>query len=173
VNALCASIGAHAAIVPSLKSPKGVHVVARLRPDVIVYTGGGIVPTSLLDTAPQGILNNHSGPLPAVRGMNAVEWSVLLGQPVTATIHRMDQGIDTGPILAERPVRRQAGDTLATLRAAAVLTGLDALCDLLAMPVDGWQRRENPANEGRQYYTMSSALRRIVEDRVARWTPEA
>ena len=64
------------------------------------------------------VVNTHSAPLPAFPGPCPVEDVLAAGVPETAaTIHYVDEGIDTGPVItAERvPVRR--GDTVETLRA--------------------------------------------------------
>jgi folate-dependent phosphoribosylglycinamide formyltransferase PurN len=76
--------------------------IARLRewsPDLIVFTGGNILRKQLLDVPRLGVLNVHLGLLPEVRGMSSPEWSLLNHVPVGITIHYMDAGIDTGPIL--------------------------------------------------------------------------
>src|SRR5436309_2693224 len=51
-----------------------------------------------------GILNAHIGVLPAYRGMNVAEWAALEGGSVGCSVHFIDTGIDTGPILATRGV---------------------------------------------------------------------
>jgi methionyl-tRNA formyltransferase len=76
--------------------------IARVRawsPDLIVFTGGNILRKPLLQVPRLGVLNAHLGLLPEVRGMSSPEWSLLRGVPVGITIHSMDVGIDTGPIL--------------------------------------------------------------------------
>ena len=64
------------------------------------------------------VVNTHSAPLPEFPGAHPVEDVLAAGVPETAaTIHYVDEGIDTGPVItAERvPVRRD--DTVETLRA--------------------------------------------------------
>ena len=64
------------------------------------------------------VVNTHSAPLPEFPGAHPVEDVLAAGVPETAaTIHWVDEGIDTGPVItAERvPVRRD--DTVETLRA--------------------------------------------------------
>jgi methionyl-tRNA formyltransferase len=61
-----------------------------------------LVPQSLLDRFPRGVLNAHLGDLPRFRGNAAPNWAILLGEPrVVLTVHRMDAGLDSGPILAQ------------------------------------------------------------------------
>jgi methionyl-tRNA formyltransferase len=54
------------------------------------------------ETPPLGILNIHPSLLPVGRGPEPVFWTLRRGEPVTgATVHRMDAGFDTGPIVAQ------------------------------------------------------------------------
>ncbi|HVS12048.1 MAG TPA: formyltransferase family protein, partial [Planctomycetota bacterium] len=73
--------------VPSLNSQKAIAAACRARADGVLYGGGGILGQRFLDAVGGRVLNAHSGPLPAFRGMNACEWSILLGHPPAVTIH--------------------------------------------------------------------------------------
>ena len=66
-----------------------------------IFTGGGILSDDLLNTAKIGILNCHAGLLPYYRGMDVIEWPVLLGDAdnIGSTVHFMTPGIDEGNIL--------------------------------------------------------------------------
>ena len=48
----------------------------------VIFTGGGILGQPLLETARVGILNCHAGILPKYRGMDVIEWPVLLGNQI-------------------------------------------------------------------------------------------
>src|SRR5271155_2644542 len=80
-------------------APDSIARLRRWSPDLIVFTGGNILRKPLLDVPRLGALNVHLGLLPEIRGMSSPEWSLLKGVPVGITIHYMDAGIDTGPIL--------------------------------------------------------------------------
>jgi methionyl-tRNA formyltransferase len=65
------------------------------------------LPRAARETPPLGILNIHPSLLPAGRGAEPVFWTLRRGERITGvTVHRMDAGFDTGPIVAqaERPV---------------------------------------------------------------------
>ena len=47
-----------------------------------------------------GTLKPHYGPLPSVRGMNATEWALLLGEPTGVTIHFVVPEVDQGVLVA-------------------------------------------------------------------------
>lgn len=64
------------------------------------------------------IVNTHSAPLPDFPGAHPIEDVLAAGVPQTAaTVHYVDEGVDTGPVIAAEPVPVQEGDTVETLRA--------------------------------------------------------
>ena len=61
-------------------------------------------------------VNIHPSLLPAFPGPNAVEDALAAGVPETGvTVHFLDEGVDTGPVIAQRRVRVEASDTPETL----------------------------------------------------------
>jgi folate-dependent phosphoribosylglycinamide formyltransferase PurN len=87
------------AIFRDQNSPDSVATMREWLPDLIIFTGGKILRQQVLDVPRLGVLNVHLGLLPEVRGMNSPEWSLLENIPLGITIHYMDAGIDTGPVL--------------------------------------------------------------------------
>ena len=64
------------------------------------------------------IVNTHSAPLPDFPGAHPIEDVLAAGVKETAaTVHYVDEGIDTGPVIAAEPVPVRADDTVETLRA--------------------------------------------------------
>ena len=72
-----------------------------LNPDLMVVVGyGQILPQSIIDIAPLGILNVHASLLPQLRGAAPVQWSLVNGDQVTGvTTMQIDAGLDTGDVL--------------------------------------------------------------------------
>jgi phosphoribosylglycinamide formyltransferase-1 len=63
------------------------------------------------------VVNTHSAPLPAFPGAHPIEDVLAAGVPETAaTVHWVDEGIDTGPVIRFVPVPVEPGDTPETLR---------------------------------------------------------
>lgn len=76
-----------------------------------------IVGKVLLDAYPNRILNIHPSLLPAFPGKDAVKQALDYGVKVSGvTIHYVDEGIDTGPIIAQEPVTVFPKDTVETLQ---------------------------------------------------------
>ena len=98
-------------------------------PDAIVVVAfGHILREPLLSSPPHGCINLHASLLPRWRGVSPVQFAILHGDTWTGvTVMRMDAGVDTGPILAQRAVPIQPEETAGEL--ADKLGGLGA--DLL------------------------------------------
>src|SRR5205823_2033065 len=80
----------------ALDSEQALAAVRALSPEFAVYLGGGILRRAFIEAAGGIVINAHQGPLPEIRGMNAVEWALFLGRTPEVTIHLIDRGIDTG-----------------------------------------------------------------------------
>lgn len=87
------------------------------RPDLVVGAGFmKLVAPAFLDTIGCRMLNTHPALLPSFPGAHAVRDALAAGVAVTgATVHEVDAGMDTGPVLAQVEVPVRAGDTEAAL----------------------------------------------------------
>ncbi|MTV83049.1 phosphoribosylglycinamide formyltransferase [Secundilactobacillus folii] len=75
-----------------------------------------IVGPTLLAAFPRHIINIHPALLPSFPGRHGIEDAYAAGVAVTGvTIHFVDNGVDTGEIIAQEPVRRTDQDTIETL----------------------------------------------------------
>jgi phosphoribosylglycinamide formyltransferase-1 len=73
---------------------------------------------SFLDRFPGRIVNTHSAPLPEFPGPRPIEDVLAAGAGATAaTVHYVDAGVDTGPVIAAEQVPVREDDTVETLRA--------------------------------------------------------
>jgi phosphoribosylglycinamide formyltransferase 1 len=73
---------------------------------------------SFLARFPRRVVNVHPAPLPGFPGAHPLEDVLAAGAPAAAaTIHFVDDGVDTGEVIASEPVPVLAGDTVETLRA--------------------------------------------------------
>jgi methionyl-tRNA formyltransferase len=96
---------------------------------------GLILPKLILETPRLGCVNVHASLLPRWRGAAPIQRAILAGDAETGvTIMRMDEGLDTGPMLLEERVAIRADetaetlhDTLAALGAKLIVPALDGL----------------------------------------------
>ncbi len=86
--------------------------IAGHRPDLVVSAGFmKIVGPAVLAAFGGRLVNTHPALLPAFPGAHAVRDALGAGVPVTgATVHLVDEGVDTGPVLAQREVPVRPGD---------------------------------------------------------------
>jgi methionyl-tRNA formyltransferase len=144
-----------------------IDLVKRVEPDVIVvnswYTW---MPPELYTLPPHGTLNLHDSLLPKFTGFSPVLWALISGESEFGmTIHRMDNGLDTGDILIQRSLPIGPMDTGTEL----VMRGMDlipgALRDALAALESGtavWR----PQNKAERTYFH----KRSERDSLIDWT---
>lgn len=107
--------------------------------DVVISFGyRHILQQPVLDTAKRPPLNLHIGYLPFNRGAHPVFWALYDKTPLGVTIHEIDAGIDTGPIVAQREVKLTGAQ--GTFRSAHIymIAAMEALfMDNLEMLLSG------------------------------------
>jgi len=101
----------------SLKKADDVAELAGLKPDVIIVAAfGQILPESVLELPKYGCINVHPSLLPRHRGAAPVAASILAGDSFTGvSIMLMDEGLDTGPVLAQTQIPVMDNDTTGSL----------------------------------------------------------
>jgi methionyl-tRNA formyltransferase len=87
-----------------VNDPRFVDLVRGLRPDVCVSMYfGKLFKAPLLSLPPQGCVNVHNSLLPLYRGQAPSIWTVANGDTVTGqTMHYLDEGMDTGDVIAQK-----------------------------------------------------------------------
>jgi methionyl-tRNA formyltransferase len=100
--------------------------------------------------------------------MNVAEWAALDGAPVGCTVHLIDSGIDTGPILAMQEVNIAGCGSIAALRDAVDRAQLALLGDIIETIGGGRIPEPLAAAEppGPQYFQMHQDLVAILETRL-------
>jgi phosphoribosylglycinamide formyltransferase-1 len=116
--------GIHTAICPL--APGGdrkeqekavLEAVSGAKPDLVVLAGYmRIVPADFVRSFPWRVINLHPALLPAFPGTTSIADALGQGVKVTGvTVHFVDEGLDTGPIIAQRAVVVEEGDTAEAL----------------------------------------------------------
>ena len=118
----------------SLKSDAAAVERLRATPhDVMVVAAYGLMlPRAVLDIPPQGCLNIHASLLPRWRGAAPIQRAIEAGDSTTGVcIMRMEEGLDTGPVLLRAVVDIDATDTAATLHDKLMQAGAHAIVEVL------------------------------------------
>ena len=123
----------------SLKTDAEAEALRALRPDaMIVIAYGLILPKSILRIPKYGCINVHASLLPRWRGAAPIQRAIEAGDAFTGvTIMQMDEGLDTGPMLATHETPIDAHDTAASLHDRLSALGASLLADTLAKLEDG------------------------------------
>lgn len=141
----------------SVRRREFVEQLQRLKPSAIIVAAfGQILPRSILELAPLGAINVHASLLPELRGAAPIAEAIARGYKRTGvTIMLMDQGMDTGPILAQREVDISPNDTSESLGARLAEVGADLLVETL----DRWARGEiTPSPQDNSIATFTKPL---------------
>ncbi len=98
------------------RTESGISLLERLNPDYITCVHFPyIVPKEVLEIPKHGVINLHPAYLPYNRGWHTPSWAILEGTPYGATLHFMDEGIDTGDIIHQKQIEILPNDTADTL----------------------------------------------------------
>ena len=104
-----------------------------LAPDaaaIVAY--GRLIPAALLEVPRHGFVNVHPSLLPRHRGPSPIQWALVEGDRVTGvTTMLLDEGMDTGPILLQREVPIEEGETADRLGARLAEEGARLLVETL------------------------------------------
>ena len=100
-----------------MRTDVGVTLCNELASDWLINAYGTvIVPSAVLRLFPERALNVHPGPLPEYGGLHMNQWALRNGEiRFGATLHLMDDGIDTGPVIAKQLFDITPSDTGLTL----------------------------------------------------------
>lgn len=122
--------------VDSVNSPECIGLLSDLRPAVVIVNGTRILSSQVLQCTPARFINLHAGMTPRYRGVHGAYWALVENRRdlCGVTVHALDEGIDTGPILAQSKIEPTLKDNFATypvLQAAAYLPLLDSILPAL------------------------------------------
>ena len=107
------------------------ETISHFNPDLIVLAGFmKILPAEFVARFSPNLINTHPSLLPAFKGAHAVSDALAAGVKKTGvSVHVVDQGVDTGPIIAQAEVDVVQGDNEATLHERIKVIERDLLVD--------------------------------------------
>lgn len=119
-----------------LRRPEAFAALQALAPDLLIVAAfGQILPPDALALPPHGCLNVHASLLPRYRGASPIAAAIRDGDAETGvTLMRMEEGLDTGPIVSQRATPIGPDETTATLTTRLADLGADLLIETLP----GW-----------------------------------
>jgi folate-dependent phosphoribosylglycinamide formyltransferase PurN len=152
---LCRARGVPARSVRSVNGEEAAAFLRRAAPDVIVSvsTPERILP-EVLGLARVAPVNVHWALLPAYGGIAPYVWVLRNGERETGvTVHVMNERLDTGPILRQRPMEVTRDDTALSLQLRLASVAAEEVHSAIrALPRSLATAKEQPSG-GRSYYT--------------------
>ncbi len=117
-----------------VRRPEAVERLRGLSADCMVVVGyGQIIPQSVIDLVPLGIVNVHASLLPRYRGAGPIQWAILNGETRTGvTTMRIDAGLDTGDMLLKAETEIGAEENSIELGGRLAVMGARLLVETLA-----------------------------------------
>jgi methionyl-tRNA formyltransferase len=117
----------------TLRRDEALSELRAIGADLIVLADyGRLIPAALLDLPRHGALNLHPSLLPRHRGAAPVPAAILAGDAATGvTLMRMDEGLDSGPVLAQREVLLDGTEIAPDLEARLAVVAADLLVEML------------------------------------------
>jgi methionyl-tRNA formyltransferase len=117
-----------------VRRPEAQARLAELQPDAMVVVGyGQIIPQSVIDVPPYGIINVHASLLPKYRGAAPIQWAIVRGETRTGvTTMQIDAGLDTGDMLLKAETEIGPEETAIELSVRLAPMGAGLLVETLA-----------------------------------------
>jgi methionyl-tRNA formyltransferase len=153
-----------------VRGPEVVDALRALSPELMVVVGyGQIIPQTVIDLAPLGIINVHASLLPKYRGAGPIQWAILNGETRTGvTTMRIDAGLDTGDMLLKAETEIDPDENAVELSQRLAVMG----ADLLVKTLDGLARGTiTPQRQNPDEATHARLLKK--EDSILEWSQPA
>jgi folate-dependent phosphoribosylglycinamide formyltransferase PurN len=140
--------------VPSANSEACRSLLRQLGPKVIVINGTRILTKTTLNVQPALFINTHQGITPRYRGAHGAYWALHEGDSTHCgvTVHAVDEGIDTGAIIAQAMIEPAPEDNFVTYPYLQTAAALPLLRKIVADGIAGRVRSALLSGEGRVWY---------------------
>ena len=133
-------------------------------PDIIcsVYYRS-IIPSSVIEAAKGKIFNLHPSLLPRYRGCSSLTWAMINGEKECGyTYHYIDEGIDTGNIIIQKPVKIEEFDTQLTLYNRIMVLAMEDFEKAFNMVCSGFAGTKQVGNE--TYYSRGCPFNGLISE---------
>lgn len=140
--------------VESANSRAVIEMLQSLDPRVVVVNGTRILSAEVLASVDAPFVNMHAGITPMYRGVHGCYWALANRDPGHAgvTIHLVDNGVDTGAVIAQAVVQPSRSDSYHTYPTLQIAAGLPLLVQAVSDALEGRLRTFEAEGESRLYY---------------------
>ncbi|MCG2611290.1 formyl transferase [Flavobacterium sp. SM15] len=115
--------------VKSVNAPETLALLQETNPDLIIVNGTRIISKKVISSVACRFVNTHAGITPKYRGVHGAYWALANNDPehCGVTVHFVDEGIDTGTVIAQKKVVPQKKDNFTTYPLLQLSAGLELL----------------------------------------------
>lgn len=142
--------------VPSVNDARAIEILRDVAPKVVVVSQTRILSRKILECIPASFINIHTGITPQYRGLHGAYWALANGDAANCgvTIHVVDAGVDTGPIVAQARISPSASDSYFTYHWLQLAAALPLLICTVQAALAGRLVTNEPKQgvSSRQYY---------------------
>jgi methionyl-tRNA formyltransferase len=102
--------------VESVNCDDCLRVLKQIKPDLIIVNGTRIISKNILNNVKALFINTHVGITPEYRGVHGAYWALVNNdaQNCGVTVHKVDEGIDTGDLIAQSTIKITRKDNFVT-----------------------------------------------------------
>jgi len=148
-----------------------IEFLKKQRPDLILSIGSIIMRKPFLEIPTMGVLNVHMGILPKYRGVGVTEWPIIESgndKGLGVTLHFMDTGVDTGPILKNKRINAKNCFSLNNLESKYLKEMVNLMITGVRMARDGEicsisLKNNIKLSKGKQYFATHKRMRLMAE----------
>lgn len=115
--------------VISVNSPETIALLKEINPDLIIVNGTRIISRKVISAVACRFINTHAGITPKYRGVHGAYWALAKNDKENCgvTVHFVDEGIDTGRVIAQEKVIMESSDNFTTYPLVQLSKGLELL----------------------------------------------
>lgn len=154
LGAMCTRLGVPVLQPENAAAPAFIAELQALEPDLgLSISYNQILRRCALDRCALGVVNFHAGLLPRYRGRNVINWAIINGErEIGLTAHYVDEGIDTGDIIAQRRLPIAWTDTYGDVLTGVVAALPDLVVDTVTAIAAGSATRCPQAHDQATYF---------------------
>lgn len=153
--------------INTVNSKKFVDLVIKYDPEFILLSGCRILSFKTLESlVDYEILNIHAGITPYFRGVHGAYWSLVQNETPGVTLHRVDQGIDTGEIINQTYIKINQKDSFWTYPALQVKIGMNLFKDYVLKKKGGKKIVLNKESKQFRHPQLSTYLKNLILKKV-------
>ena len=146
--------------VKSANDPDAIDRLRQIQPEVIVVFGTGKLSRAVIEICPHGIVNLHGGDPEHYRGLDSRLWAIYHGEyrHLQVTLHRVNEHLDDGEIVGQRPLPLRRGMGIHELRRVST----EVCVEVVRAALGQWGRdgafTSSPQRQSGRYYSFMPAV---------------